>query len=46
MIRRLGLMVLGRTLEPAKMLAARSAFRAVDVEGKGYIVVDDLAKVL
>ena len=44
-VRRLGLMLVGRTLEPASLLPAKIAFHAVDADGKGYIVEEDFAKV-
>lgn len=44
-MRRLGLRLVGRTLEAAKLLPAKEAFRLLDPFGKGYITEDDLAKV-
>lgn len=44
-MRRLGLRLVGRTLEAARLLPAKEAFRLLDPSGKGYITEDALAKV-
>ncbi|CAM9418020.1 unnamed protein product, partial [Laminaria digitata] len=43
-MRRLGLQLVGRTLEAAKLLPAKQAFRILDPDGKGYITEDDLVE--
>eukprot|EP00752_Nemacystus_decipiens_P012366 g10961.t2 len=42
-MRRLGLRLVGRTLEAARLLPAKEAFRLLDPSGKGYITEDALA---
>lgn len=44
-MRRLGLRLVGRTLEAAKLHPAKEAFRLLDPYGKGYITEDALRKV-
>lgn len=44
-MRRLGLQLVGRTMEAAKLLPAKQAFRILDPDGKGYITEDDLVEV-
>lgn len=44
-MRRLGLRLVGRTLEAARLLPAKEAFRLLDPSGKGYITEAALAKV-
>ena len=44
-MRRLGLQVVGRTLEASKLLPAKQAFRILDPDGNGYITEDNLVEV-
>lgn len=45
MIRRLGLQLVGRTVEATKLVPAKKAFRNLDPSGKGYITEESLTKV-
>lgn len=44
-MRRLGLRLVERTVEGAKLLATKEAFRVLDPSGKGYFEEESLAKV-
>lgn len=44
-MRRLGLQLVGRTMEASKLLPAKQAFRILDPDGKGHITEDDLVEV-
>ena len=44
-MRRLGLQLVGRTMEASKLLPAKQAFRILDPDWKGYITEDDLVEV-
>lgn len=45
-MRRIGLRLVGRTLQAARLPPVKQAFRLLDPYGKGYITQDALAEVL